>query len=138
MSGNSFKPCEISALALAYLGDAVWEAYVRRRLISEEGISVTARSLHTKALKLTSATGQAGLLGEFERLLTEEELAVMKRGRRTRARRSNRPSTMSEYRNSTGFEALLGYLELSDRQARLAELMDKAYELERADGHERP
>ena len=138
MSGSSFKPCEISALALAYLGDAVWEAYVRRRLIYEEGISVTARSLHTKALKLVSATGQAGLLREFEKHLTEEELAVMKRGRRTRARRSNHPSTMSEYRNSTGFEALLGYLDLSERHDRLAELMDKAYELESKDGYERP
>ena len=74
MSGNSYKLCEISALALAYLGDAVWEAYVRRRLIEEEGISVTARSLHTKALKLVSATGQAGLLREFEKLLTDKAL----------------------------------------------------------------
>jgi ribonuclease-3 family protein len=71
------------------------------------------------------------MLVNFEALLTEEELAVLKRGRRARARRANRPSTMSEYRKSTGFEALLGYLDLSCRKERLEELMASAYELER-------
>lgn len=131
MSAGEFKPSELPALVLAYLGDVVWEAYVRRRLIAEAGISSTSGGLHKQALLLVSAEAQASVLDEFSELLSEEELAVMKRGRRARARRSNRPASMSEYRNSTGFEALLGYLDLCARRDRLEELMDKAFLLER-------
>ncbi len=131
MSAGEFKPSELPALVLAYLGDVIWEAYVRRRLVLEQGIGSTAKGLHNAALKLVSAGAQASMLVNFEALLTEEELAVLKRGRRARARRANRPSTMSEYRKSTGFEALLGYLDLSCRKERLEELMASAYELER-------
>jgi len=130
LSASSFAPAELPALVLAYLGDVVWEAYVRRRLVKEAGIRVTARALHEKALKMVSATAQASVLKDFEGALTDEELAVMKRGRRTRPRRANRPSTMSEYRNSTGFEALLGYLDLKGEESRLDELMGLAYDLE--------
>ena len=133
MSGSSFSPAELPALVLAYLGDVVWEAYVRRRLVKEAGIRVTARALHEKALKMVSATAQASVLKSFEGALSEEEITVMKRGRRTRARRSNRPSTMSEYRNSTGFEALLGYLDLKGEESRLDELMGLAFDLEAAE-----
>lgn len=134
MSAGDFKPSELPALVLAYLGDVVWEAYVRRRLINEAGISSTSGGLHRSALKLVSAGAQASVLDSFSALLTEEELAVLKRGRRARARRPNRPASMSEYRNSTGFEALLGYLDLCGRNERLNELMDRAFELESGRG----
>jgi ribonuclease-3 family protein len=134
LSASEFKASELSALVLAYLGDAVWEGYVRRRLINESGISSTARALHNAALKLVSAGAQAAVLKEFGATLTGEELAIMKRGRRTRARRQNRPSSMSEYRNSTGFEALLGYLDISGSQDRLNELMSLAFDLEMQHG----
>jgi ribonuclease-3 family protein len=137
LSASEFKPSELSALVLAYLGDVVWEAFVRRRLVLEMGISSTAKRLHTAALGLVSAGAQAAMLNDFEALLTEEELAVLKRGRRARARRQNRPATMSEYRNSTGFETLLGFLDLSGRKDRLAQLMESAFELERSNKEDR-
>lgn len=134
MSGSEFKPSELSALALAYLGDVVWEAYVRRRLVREAGITCTARGLHSSALKLVSAEAQASMMADFEKSLNEEELAVLKRGRRARPGRARRPSSMSEYRRSTGFEALLGYLDLSGRDERLDQLMSLAFELEKGNG----
>lgn len=130
LSAADYHPRELPALVLAYLGDAVWEAYVRRRLIDDAGFAVTAGSLHRSALRRVSAAAQASMLKPFEDKLTEEELSILKRGRRSRAKRSRTPSSMSEHRNSTGFEALLGYLELCGSRQRLEELMDLAYRLE--------
>jgi ribonuclease-3 family protein len=115
----------VSAPGLAYVGDAVYELMTRTRLCAEGG--VTARNMHEKAVARVSAKAQASAARRVLPELTEDERAVYKRGRNTRARSMARGAARSEYHMSTGLEALFGYLYLLGETARLGELFDLAY-----------
>ncbi|MEG6587014.1 Mini-ribonuclease 3 [Dendrosporobacter sp. 1207_IL3150] len=111
-------------LVLAYIGDAYFTLFIRTRLLSYEQNKV--RILHTFDAKIVSAAMQAVGYKGIEEILSEEEIAVVRRGRNAK---SNVPksATISEYRYSTGFESLLGYLYLSEKFDRLAEIAEKAF-----------
>lgn len=111
-------------LVLAYVGDAYFTLYIRTRLLAYEQNKV--RILHTFDAKMVSAAMQAHGYKGIESILTEEEIAVVRRGRNAK---SNVPksATISEYRYSTGFEALLGSLYLSEKFDRLSEIAEKAF-----------
>lgn len=121
---SNVEPNQLPALVLAYVGDAFFTLYVRTRLLSYEQSKV--RVLHTYDAKIVSASMQAVAYRELEQMLTEEELAVVRRGRNAK---SNVPksATVSEYRYSTGFEAMLGYLYLSGNYGRMSEIAEKAF-----------
>ena len=99
-----------SPLTLAYIGDAIFELVVRTVLVERK--NTQAEKLHKAATKIVKAETQALLIEAVKDDLTEEELAVYKRGRNAKAVTRAKNATMSEYRRATGFEALMGYLYL--------------------------
>lgn len=114
-------------LTLAYLGDSVMELYVREKLI-RSGLS-RAGELNDRAHEYVRATRQAEAFRRIEAFLTEPEAEIYRRGRNS-AHSHNLPksATAAEYRCATGFEALLGWLYLSGREERIAQLLNAAYE----------
>lgn len=114
-----------SSPALAYLGDAVIEVWVRRRLV--EGGLTSSRSLNAAALDYVTAPKQALAMKKILPLLSEEEQAVFRRGRNIGHTNLPRNATASEYRSATGMEALMGYLQLAGREERIDVLLTAAY-----------
>lgn len=110
-----------SPLTLAYLGDAVFELVVRTVLVERK--NTQPEKLHKAATKIVKAETQALMAEALKEHLTEEELAVYKRGRNAKAVTRAKNATMSEYRRATGFEALMGWLYLKDETARMMELV---------------
>ncbi|MDD2401472.1 MAG: ribonuclease III domain-containing protein [Clostridia bacterium] len=119
------KPGEVSPLVLAYLGDAVYELYVRRYLINKDIAKVN--KLHKKATSLVSAVAQARFLHGIEATLTEEEKNIVRRGRNAKSAHIPKNTEVFEYRLSTGFEALIGYLFLAGKEERLGEIMSSIF-----------
>lgn len=116
---------ELTTPALAYLGDAVIELYVRERLV-EAGYSTSA-SLNQKSLDYVRAGAQARAMQKILPLLTEQEQAIFRRGRNMGHGNVPKGATVAEYRSATGMEVLAGYLHLSEQRERLCELLDAAY-----------
>lgn len=116
------SPREMTGAQLAYIGDAVYELYVRYHLLAQ-GISRPAR-LQRQAAALVSAKGQVQALNRIEAHLTSEERSVIRRGRNAKAGQIPKNTSVNQYRLSTGFEAMIGYLYLTGQQARLNELME--------------
>lgn len=114
-------PDDLPPLVLAYLGDAVYELFVRVGLVARGFTRVGP--LHQEAIKLVRATCQARVLHEIEETLTPEEIRVMKRGRNAKSGHVPRSTEVVEYRWSTGFESLIGYLYLKQRFERLEEIL---------------
>ena len=111
-----------SALTLAYIGDCVYELVVRTVVIHHSKKAVN--DLHKKAIKFVKAESQAlmmqGLLDE--EILTEEEITIYKRGRNTKSHTSAKNASIAAYRKATGFEALIGYLYVTNQMERILEL----------------
>ena len=110
-----------SPLTLAYIGDAIFELVVRTVLVERK--NTQAEKLHKAATKIVKAETQALLIEAVKEELTEEELAVYKRGRNAKAVTRAKNATMSEYRRATGFEALMGYLYLKGDMERMIKLI---------------
>lgn len=113
---------QLNGIALAYLGDAVYEVYVRQHLLNM-GMTKPNR-LQKKATHYVSAKAQAALISLMEngQLLTDEEWSFYKRGRNANSYTHAKNTSVLTYRISTGFEALMGYLQLSDQKERLDQL----------------
>ncbi|HWR38767.1 MAG TPA: ribonuclease III domain-containing protein [Patescibacteria group bacterium] len=118
------NPEQLPPLVLAYVGDAWFSLYVRTRLLHQEKNKV--RVLHSYGAKMVSAVMQSRAVHALEPQLTEEELAIVRRGRNAKSS-VPKSASVSEYRYSTGFEALLGYLFLTGRQERLAQITAEAF-----------
>ena len=118
--GQILLPNQYSGLTLAYIGDCVYEMYVRSFLISKGDHKVN--DLHKKATKLVCAKAQALFYHRIEHMLTEEEQAAYHRGRNTKSQ-VPKNAVLSDYRTATGVEALLGYLYLSNQNERISQLM---------------
>ncbi len=106
-----------SPLTLAYIGDAVYELVIRSVIV--ERANRSANDLHKKAVHYVKAEAQANIVTALLELLTEDELAVYKRGRNAKSNTMAKNATMKDYRNATGFEALMGYLYLDNQMQRL-------------------
>jgi ribonuclease-3 family protein len=111
---------QYSPLALAFLGDSVYELYIREMLVKKANTS--AGNLHNEKIKLVCCEKQAEIADKILPLLTETELAVYKRGRNSDVS-PPKHAKPADYRKSTGFEALIGYLYLTDKE-RLNQLSD--------------
>ncbi len=107
--------------ALAYIGDAVFELYVREHHLNSGTAQV--QSLHNKTTQLTNAQGQYAALKTIEPQLTDTEITIVKRGRNASSGRKPGQASQHIYRLSTGFEALIGYLYLNGEKDRLDALM---------------
>ncbi len=110
----------MSALALAHMGDAVFELQVRTMLCTG-GLCVNG-NLHRQTIARVCAPAQAIFAGRILPLLTEEERAVYKRGRNAHVHSIPKNATASQYGKATGVEALFGWLHLMGRQERIIEL----------------
>lgn len=110
-----------SPLVLAYVGDAVYEIMIRTKVVN--GGSVQVNKLHKRSADLVKAGTQAKIIMALEEELTEEEHAVYKRGRNAKSYTMAKNASMKDYRMATGFEALVGYLYLSEQNHRLVELV---------------
>jgi len=118
---------QLSGTALAYIGDSIHELRVREYLISKGLTKVD--ELHKNAIKFTSATGQSNSFDLIETGLSEQEVGVFKRGRNSESTRKPRNTTLAIYKKSTGFEALIGYLYLSNKSERIDELYNVIFDL---------
>lgn len=113
---------QVNGIALAYLGDAAYEVYVREHLLSKGYTKPT--KLHHTATHFVSAKAQAALIDlmQQDELLNKEEWDFFKRGRNANSHTHAKNTDVLTYRISTGFEALMGYLKLSDQPERLDEV----------------
>ncbi len=117
------KPIELNSLALAYMGDAVYEKYIRHHLLLKG--AVKPHLLHRESTRFVSAKAQNIIIHRFleENLLTEEEQGVVRRGRNAKSGSVPKNTDVQTYRYSTAFEALIGFLYLSEQQVRMEELI---------------
>ena len=115
---------EINSLVLAYLGDTVYENYVRLFLI-KTGIN-HVKDLQEKSLNYVSAKSQARILHELinKDVFSNEELEIIKRARNGKVNNHPKNTDIITYKEATGFEALFGYLKLSNNIERIEELMN--------------
>lgn len=113
---------QLNGIALAYLGDAAYEVYIRQHLLTK-GISKPTKLQHI-ATHYVSAKAQAALIDlmKEEELLSNEEWSYFKRGRNANSHTHAKNTSVMTYRISTGFEAVMGYLKLAGKEERLAEL----------------
>lgn len=118
----------INGIALAYMGDAAYEVYIREHLI-REGLTKPNR-LHHVATNYVSAKAQAALikLMEDDKFLSEEEWEYFKRGRNSKSYTHAKNTDVVTYRISTGFEAIYGFLFLSKQSERMQEIADYCIE----------
>lgn len=120
---------QLNSLALAYMGDAVFETFIRFNLLASG--AVRPNQLHRASTKFVSAKAQAVMIHTLleQNLLTEEEVAVVKRGRNAKSGTVPKNTDVQTYRYSTAFEALLGYHYLLGNEERLDELMEYGYKV---------
>lgn len=115
----------LPSLALAYIGDAVFELYVRRYLLAC-GMT-NANRLHKSAVTMVCAESQSHLAHDIEPLLTEEEADVLRRGRNAKSGHQPPNVKVTDYRLATGLESLIGYLYLLGRQDRLQVIFEHLF-----------
>lgn len=122
---EQLNPREINTTALAFIGDAVYEVFIRK-YVMERGPH-NADMLHRKAVFYVCAEGQAKAVKSLIRdFLTEEEIAFVKRARNHKSVSKSRSAGPVAYKLATAFEALIGYLYLDGQQERLAGVMEEA------------
>lgn len=117
---------QYSPLTLAYIGDAVFDMVVRTLLVEQANVQV--KKLHKKACEIVKAKSQADLIIAIEDELSGDEYSIFKRGRNAKSASTAKNADIHDYRNATGFEALLGYLYLSGHLGRALELMKLGFQ----------
>ena len=125
-----------SPLTLAYIGDAIYELVIRTILVEKGNTQVN--KLHKRASRLVKASAQSAMIEKLKPYLTEEEMGLFKRGRNAKAATMAKNATMSDYRRATGFEALMGYLYLTEQWERMLELMKTGIREVEQDGENNP
>lgn len=122
---NKFlSPKNYSALTLAYIGDCVYELYVRGYLIQKSDQKVNL--LHKTSTRFVCAKAQAELYHKIKDMLSEDETAVFHRGRNTKSH-VPKNAVVSDYRIATGIEALFGYLYITGKKNRISELLQQLF-----------
>ena len=119
---TSTDPKLFSPLVLAFLGDAVYELIIRSMLVNKANKPVN--KLNKESYSFANAKTQARFAQILSEHLSEEELRIYKRGRNTTSHSVAKNASISDYRQATGFEALLGYLYLQNKLDRIMELVD--------------
>ena len=123
---DTVDPKSLHPLVLAYIGDAYFHLFIRGRILSYEQSKVQV--LHQFSAQMVSAVWQDKAYRAIEHILDEEEKAVYRRGRNAKSH-APRSASVAQYQSSTGFEALLGYLYLMERNERLYELAEQSFQV---------
>lgn len=118
---------EYSPLALAYIGDAVYDLIVRSLVLNEGNRQV--QKMHKRTSAMVRASAQARMITALNDRLTEEEHAVYKRGRNAKSLSPAKNQSVSDYHKATGFEALIGHLYLKKEWKRMLELIKEGLEV---------
>ena len=118
-----------NVLSLAYLGDAVYEVYIRNYLM-KQGI-VKVNNLQKEAIKFVSAKAQASFVTKMleDNFLNQEEINIFTRGRNHKSHSSPKNTDMITYKYATGFEAIIGYLTIQNNQGRIVEIINYIIEM---------
>ena len=116
LSGDSYSP-----LVLAYIGDAVFELYVRSEIVAKKNVPVN--KLHRESTSMVKAKAQSEMVNKIMPILSEEEIVIFKRGRNAHSYTSAKNADIIDYRRATGFEALIGYLYITKNIKRLDEII---------------
>ncbi len=124
---NNQNPKLLSPLTLAFLGDSVYEIFVREYIVNK--MNVSANKLNKYSTGYVNAGAQCLVYNHYKGILTEEELMIMKRGRNANSTKAPRKQNPTEYRRATGVECLFGYLYLLGEKERLLELFNIAIEV---------
>ena len=112
---------EMSPLTWAYIGDAVFELYIREKLV--QTTKLKPHKLHIESIKHVKAKAQADKLKKIEEKLTEEEKEIVRRSRNAKNHHLPKNAEVNEYMYSTAFEGLIGYLYLNGNKERLKEIL---------------
>ena len=113
----------LSPLTWAYVGDCVYDLYIRTNLINKTNLK--PHKLHIETIKYVKAKSQAELLQKIYDELTEEEKDIVRRGRNAESHHLPKNANVQEYMYATAFEALIGYLYLTKKFERLKEILNK-------------
>ena len=111
----------MSPLTWAYIGDCVYELYVRQELVNKT--SLKPHNLHIEAIKYVKASKQAEILNTIMNKLTDEEKDIVRRGRNAQNHHLPKNASIHDYMYATAFEALIGYLYLTKKDERLKEIL---------------
>ena len=114
----------MNPLVWAYIGDNVYELYIRTNLVNQTSLKV--HELHVKAIQYVKAAAQARVLREIEEILTEEEKDIVRRTRNTKNHHIPKNADPADYMYATAFEGLIGYLFLTKQKTRMKSLIEKA------------
>ena len=117
----------LNPLVLAYVGDSVYDTFVRTLLVSG-GYGQVAK-LHKMAIEFVKAKAQADTLEKISETLTQDEQDIVRRGRNTKSGTVPKNADLIDYKHATGFEALIGYLYLTGQIDRLMEVIRKVIEV---------
>ena len=118
---------EIDSKALAYVGDAIYELYIREYIVNSSREQVS--KMHRKTVKYVSAKAQAKIIENIMEELTEKEIDIFKRGRNAVANTIPKNTDVITYKIATGFESLVGYLYMAKENDRLQYLINKSIEI---------
>lgn len=120
---SDFDAKQLHPLALAYMGDAVFETYIREKII-ETDRSGKVYDMHRRAIGVVNAASQAAVLEKLMPTLTENEQYIVRRGRNAKPRSVPKNADIIDYKKATAFEALIGYLYFTGDEKRLKEILE--------------
>ncbi|MFL0270173.1 Mini-ribonuclease 3 [Candidatus Clostridium radicumherbarum] len=109
---------QLNPLVLAFIGDAIYEVFIRTQLV-DKNRSLSVHNLHVKAISYVRAHAQSEFMKIMESQLTEEENNIFKRGRNAKSGTIPKNADVQEYKMATGFEALMGFLYITEQTERL-------------------
>lgn len=112
----------LSPLVWAYVGDSVYELFVRTKLTNKS--NAKPHKLHIESIKYVKAKAQADILKKIQDNLTDDEKDIVRRGRNTENHHVAKNANVADYSQSTGFEALIGFLYLTKQDDRLEEILN--------------
>ena len=115
---------QVNPLVLALVGDAVYEVFIRTYLV-DKNRDMNAHKIHIKAVAHVKAHAQSEYMKFFIEYLDEEELSIFKRARNSKSGTTPKNADLNEYKWATGFEALVGFLYLSEKNERLNYMFEK-------------
>ena len=118
---------EYNIKTLAYIGDAVYELYVREYLVKNS--REVANKLHRKTIKYVSAKAQEYIMNNIYELLTQEEKEIYKRGRNASSNTVPKNTDVVVYKKATGFEAVIGYLYFTKQKRRLDDIIRESIKI---------
>jgi len=120
--------CRLNPLTLAFIGDAVYELYIRNHILIGNS-ELSPHKMHLEAIKYVKAHAQSEFVKKLMDELSDEELYYFKKGRNAKSGTVPKNADVQEYRFATGFECLVGYLSLTGQDERLEYILNRTADL---------